>query len=247
MAEMLVDSTKLDACLDAEADAIRAKTGGSADIAFDFANNKGFADAIAAIPSGGGGDSYEIARRFVDGTITEYVDSELTKIRGSAFRDCFSITKVSVPNVKTIGTDSFNAVTTIAALAFPSLTGFSSYALRNFKGRTVDLGPLFHARIMNYLFDNCTNLETLIFRYNGIVPLMNIKQSMPSKFLSGGAGGTIYIPKAMYDHLGDGSALDYKSATNWSTIDGYGTITWAQIEGSIYETQYADGTPIPSE
>ena len=54
MAEMLVDSTKLDACLDAEADAIRAKTGDSNDIAFDFANNKGFADAIAAIPSGGG-------------------------------------------------------------------------------------------------------------------------------------------------------------------------------------------------
>jgi len=54
MAEMLVDSTKLDACLDAEADAIRAKTGGSADIPFDYANNKGFADAIAEIPSGGG-------------------------------------------------------------------------------------------------------------------------------------------------------------------------------------------------
>lgn len=53
MADMLIDSTKLDACLDAEADAIRAKTGGSADIPFDFANNKGFADAIAEIPSGG--------------------------------------------------------------------------------------------------------------------------------------------------------------------------------------------------
>ena len=49
-----VDSAKLNACLDAEADAIRAKTGGSADIPFDYANNKGFADAIAAIPSGGG-------------------------------------------------------------------------------------------------------------------------------------------------------------------------------------------------
>lgn len=58
--DKLVDSIKLDACLDAEADAIRAKTGGSADIPFDFANNKGFADAIAAIPSGGGGMSWEL-------------------------------------------------------------------------------------------------------------------------------------------------------------------------------------------
>lgn len=50
-----------------------------------------------------------------------------------------------------------------------------------------------------------------------------------------GTGGTIYIPKALYDHLGDGSDFDYKAATNWSTYDSYGTITWAQIEGSEYE------------
>lgn len=54
MSEMLIDGAKLDACLDAEADAIRAKTGDSNDIPFDYANDKGFADAIAAIPSGGG-------------------------------------------------------------------------------------------------------------------------------------------------------------------------------------------------
>ena len=53
MAEMFIDDVMFAACLDAEADAIRAKTGGSADIPFDYANNKGFADAIAAIPSGG--------------------------------------------------------------------------------------------------------------------------------------------------------------------------------------------------
>lgn len=64
----------------------------------------------------------------------------------------------------------------------------------------------------------------------------------PPAFKNGGTGGTIYIPKVMYDHLGDGSSLDYKAATNWSTFDSYGTITWAPIEGSWYETHYADGT-----
>lgn len=53
MAEMLIDGAKLDACNTAEADAIRAKTGGSSPIPYDYANNKGFADAIDAIPSGG--------------------------------------------------------------------------------------------------------------------------------------------------------------------------------------------------
>ena len=74
MSEMLIDGEKLDACLDAEADAIRAKTGGSADIPFDFANNKGFADAIAAIPSGGGGV------RSAEGTFTLVSDSSFPTI-----------------------------------------------------------------------------------------------------------------------------------------------------------------------
>ena len=60
MADMLVNGAKLDACLDAEADAIRAKTGDSNSLTFDFANNKGFADAIAAIPSGGGGSGLSL-------------------------------------------------------------------------------------------------------------------------------------------------------------------------------------------
>lgn len=48
-----VDSAALDAGMTATANAIRAKSGGSASIAWDAA--KGFADAVAAIPTGGGG------------------------------------------------------------------------------------------------------------------------------------------------------------------------------------------------
>ena len=53
--DSLVDKTKLNNSLSYEADRIRLKTGGSADIAFDFANEKGFGDAIDAIPTWGGG------------------------------------------------------------------------------------------------------------------------------------------------------------------------------------------------
>ena len=70
----------------------------------------------------------------------------------------------------------------------------------------------------------------------------NILEGTP--FASGGAGGTIYIPKSLYDHLGDGTSSDYKAATNWSTYDGYGTITWKKIEDSYYETHYVDDTSI---
>ena len=50
--DKLVDSTKLDNALDATADAIRAKTGGSAAIAFDLANETGFASAVGDISTG---------------------------------------------------------------------------------------------------------------------------------------------------------------------------------------------------
>ena len=52
---------------------------------------------------------------------------------------------------------------------------------------------------------------------------------------------TVYIPKVLYDHLGDGTAYDYRAATNWSSKT---TTTFACIEGSQYENYYADGTPI---
>lgn len=93
-------------------------------------------------------------------------------------------------------------------------------------------------------FQGDTHFALLLLRKTTVCPLTNINAFEITPFDSGGSGGTIYIPKVLYDHLGDGSDLDYKAATNWSTLDGYGTITWAQIEGSIYENAYVDGTPI---
>ena len=52
MSYELVDAAKLNQCCTAEADAIRAKTGASAPIEYDFEGGRGFADAITAIPSG---------------------------------------------------------------------------------------------------------------------------------------------------------------------------------------------------
>lgn len=53
MALIVTDKEKLNAGMEATADAIRAKTGGAALIPWDYANDRGFADAIAAIPGGG--------------------------------------------------------------------------------------------------------------------------------------------------------------------------------------------------
>jgi hypothetical protein len=113
----------------------------------------------------------------------------------------------------------------------------------NSKLRYIDLGPNLK-QLPNRVFYQNTSMNLLIFRSTDIVALTDTDLANQTPFKQNGEGGTIYIPKVLYDHLGDGTPLDYKATTNWSTIDAFGTITWAQIEGSIYETQYADGTPI---
>ena len=54
-----IDSAKEAACRTAEANAIRAKTGSTAQITYDFDNGKGFADAIDSIPAGGSAPSLQ--------------------------------------------------------------------------------------------------------------------------------------------------------------------------------------------
>ena len=73
MSIAVIDKTIEEACRKAEADVIRAKTGGTDPLGYDFANGKGFADKIAAIPSGGAEitDGIVVKARNANGHITE--------------------------------------------------------------------------------------------------------------------------------------------------------------------------------
>lgn len=280
--DKLIDSSKLDACCTAEANAIRAKTGGSSSITYDWANSKGFADAIAAISGGSDGTWEEIAA----GTYSGALESDLvTYLRLRAFAECTHITSISFPNLTNSRDRAFENVPATSAylpklatvgpwgFAFfgaptldfylPKVTSLTNGMFESFKGRKIvlplptsagniflnspnlealDFGSLSSITGPN-TFKNVAKLETIIFRNTSVVTLSNVSAFVGTPFASGGTGGTIYIPKTLYDALGTGTN-DYKAATNWGTIDGYGTITWAKIEGSYYETHYADGTVI---
>ena len=238
--DKLVDSTQLDADLTAVADAIRTKGGTSASLAFPT----GFVDAIDAIETGGGG-RFTIDD-FADGTATTgelVITSDLIE---SAFYSRKGITKV-VYTGKTLPTSAFYNCTGLtefhAGSNFPSNPSTFSLSNNTFFGCSslafADLGNVPTIR-NTYTFGNCSNLKTIILRSQNLVTMpYNVNVFNNTPFKNGGTGGTIYIPKVLYDHLGDGSALDYKAATNWSVYDGYGTITWVQIEGSQYETPVA--------
>lgn len=170
----------------------------------------------------------------------------LTQLRQKVFNGCSALANTSFPKVTTIEGDQSIESTAVETLVFPAFTGrvYSASLRFNTRLTAVDLNAC--TEFGSSCFNGCTALATLIIRGSTIPTLGNVNAFANTPFKSGGTGGTIYIPKSLYDHLGDGTSSDYQAATNWSTVHGYGTITWAKIEGSTYETHYADGTVIPS-
>lgn len=169
-----------------------------------------------------------------------------TSVAGYIFNNCTNIETIFLPKVTSVGVQqAFQYNSKLSSIALPSLnnSGLGGYLFRgDVSLRTVDIGKN-ATNIGSYVFRNCTALNTLIFRKTSIFALTNTNAFDDSSLASGGTGCTIYIPKSLYDQLGTGTN-DYQSATNWSTIYGYGTITFATIEESPFEKYYGDGTPI---
>lgn len=155
-------------------------------------------------------------------------------------------------------TYAFAYIKSLETLKLPNLISAQEYMIRNtairyavFPKYTRNLGWRVFSNVSTLLavdiigstsglltecFRDDTNLTTLILRGNTLTSLGNITAFNNTPFASGKAGGTLYVPQALIS--------SYQSATNWSTILGYSTNSIQAIEGSIYETQYADGTVI---
>ena len=169
-------------------------------------------------------------------TESTYTNNTIVSLRRGAFNYLTSATTIHLGAVATLqGADAF-AWADVETLVMPALANGTNYAMRDAKKLlTFDAGANFNT-MQVYFFNNCIKLNKLILRCPTVVTLQSWNAFTESCFKNGGAGGDIYVPSSLIS--------SYKTASNWSTINGYGTITWHAIEGSIYETQYADGTPI---
>lgn len=180
------------------------------------------------------------------------------------------MTNISAPNLQTIsGTYALAYCRNLGTVKFPELTTisdskvfansggtdlnntncilvFPKLALGNVRATfdrgyfdTIDIGP------------NTTNFYGDTFYHNTgdqTVKKLIIRKAdaVVSASTTGAINGLrdVYIPKTMYDHLGDGTALDYQAATNWITQYNAGKVTFHSIEGTAYDGYWADGTPI---
>ncbi len=161
----------------------------------------------------------------------------------SVFANCRA-QEVYVPLLKTITRYAFQNCTNLTFLVLPSFTSAPSSNFDNiFAGCTslqvIDIGAAVGKAGSSGTYSGCTALNKMILRASSVRPLGTVAAFTNTPFASGKAGGTLYVPRALIQ--------DYEAATNWSTIFSYGEGAQNQIhpiEGSIYETQYADGTPI---
>lgn len=170
--------------------------------------------------------------------------------RGTAITE---LTTQQVPNLVSIGSYGLRGATALRRIFLPNASvglygcaqltalttavfnGSSYYS--NFEGcsnlSAVDMST---NRVNRAMFSGCSNLSVLVHRATSQQALENISAFTSTPFADGGSGGTLYVPQALISA--------YQAAANWSTILGYENNQILPIEGSVYETQYADGTPI---
>ena len=187
-----------------------------------------------------------------------------TEINGGAFYNCTRLSDVSFPNCISAKDNAFfgcKALKKISDENFPKFTDIGKRTFRNtgieyvvkpksimgFGGvcfescaslKAVDVLSWFYQYgNQNLLFQYCSSFDTFIIRGTTVNALGNVSYiNRGTPFADGGTGGTLYVPQALIS--------DYQNATNWSTILGYSNNQILPIEGSYYETHYADGTVI---
>ena len=162
----------------------------------------------------GGGGSDATLNGIIERTYSGVLSVTSTKIGKNALRNCSSITLVCAPNCQMLEPEATKEMNAL---------------------ETIDLGNC--ASIGDMAFQNDSNLQNIIIRRTaGVCQLLSGRVFLYTRFVSGGAGGSIFVPSNLISA--------YKTASNWATLEGYGVVNWVAIEGSQYENYYADGTPI---
>lgn len=221
--DKVIDSAQLDANLVSVADAIRERGGISSSLEFP-------SDFISEI--GKLGNVEQHLADVLNLTATEIVNSMTTRIPGGFQEGNTNLTKVSLPSVTVIESNSFNACSALTDIHFPAVTtmysaafngagitqvylpklttldgwGYTFYSCRNM---TKAYFPKLITRIADADFHTCRSLETLILGSDTFCPLnaSNVFSQTPIAGYNG-ATGYIYVKKALID--------TYKTATNWS-------------------------------
>ena len=273
--DKLVDSAQLESDLTDIADAIRAKTGGSADLQFP----EDFVSEIGSISGGGEGWTWDTlanqntpagavsfktattisAQAFYNRKGITSVDlTGITSVGNYAFAEDTNITEITNANdVVTLGSYVFRNCSNLGWLYFPKCTSITTGGYALYGAGKAGYGVVFPAYV------GTTQIEFMRGSRYTVCALGEKVTALGTRhFYDGSKAYTVILrnPNQVVK-AADANRLDmsassvvyvpsalvsaYQTASNWSTIYANG-VQFLPIEGSQYENYYADGTPIPT-
>ena len=184
--------------------------------------------------------------------ITSVLSHNTGIVNSAAFQECASLETVHFTSASQINANAFRRNPALLHGVFETakLQNGAQYCFGYCaKLKKLDFGEN-TTLLPGAAFEGSSLFDTLILRTNVPCRLYRLGNAWhpfsSTTFKQGGSGGTLYIPKTLYDHLGDGTELDYLADSSWNQIlsSSWGNNQVLPIEGSPYEHYYADGTPI---
>ena len=132
-------------------DAIREKTGGTAELTLD--------QMVTEISGITGGVSNEVD--ILEHTLTTYTNTRVTTVGDGTFRKSLNLEKISLPNAKTLGASVFYQCSKLSEIDLPLVGSMGMQCFAECSQLTnVYLPEL--STMGNLAFQKCTSLETLI-------------------------------------------------------------------------------------
>jgi len=201
-------------------------------------------DAVESLVAGYGGGGGWSTDGIIAGTEPSgAISSNATTACYGALAGNSAITSLYLPLLETVKERSFNRMSALTNFVAPKMTYTESYLFANSTAlKSIDiLGAAKidgRSAIANNSFENCYAFDTMIIRNTSeVMKLNNLNAFNYTPFRGyNSQTGTLYASSSLVE--------SYKTANNWKSLYEAGFITILPIEGSIYETQYADGTPI---
>lgn len=190
-----------------------------------------------------------VGRRFAECiNLTGVTGNLVTIAEKEALAQATALKNVHLPRISAITQRLFLGCSALEFLYLPSAQSVEYYALHTCPSLQVLILPS-ATSFGYYSFDqikNDYNLVDVVFGHTKIINT-EVDAWRDSSFDANGNGGNIYIRKELFDHLGDGSTLDYLSDAKWAKIYAKGNLTFKQIEGSEYETYMPGGAKYEEE
>jgi hypothetical protein len=172
----------------------------------------------------------------LNGSITEYCDDKIIRLRPYAFAYCQELTRISLPNTTTFRNAVFYNDIALIDVYVPSIETTQQQFVTGCA--SLEYLDLYKASAFNgnFTFAQCVKLKTILLRKTqSICTLGNVASFQGTPIESG--TGYVYVPRDLIE--------SYKTATNWVTfasqfraledytVDGTidGELDWDKVNG----------------